>query len=505
MAAGDATHEDVDEAGTPSGQANRFGGAINALAGLFGRASNQLIALGVVLLAARWLTPESFGAYSIASALVFLTRAMLYSGAFEYILKAPSGEEANTECLAINISIAIILGGILCALSFLSKGLFHTAEVGVLLLKMAPSTLLSATANWQESQLLRDGRVKSYYAVTTTAEIAAAVVTITLILLGFGLDALVAQLYTRLFMLTVVYRILRRPTWSDKFSLTRALYVAKWSVARYGSVVVNFLSNYSADILLGVFLSPAATGLYRASHRMVTGVSDLITNPMRLSAMTIFSRRAAEGAESGRLWGRVVAASLFVGWTAVAGLAAIAAQAAPLVLGPRWRAAGPIIAILCLQRACAFVDGATTPLLVAYGHARVLLIMQLAMAAGGVGLLALVAHRGVGMVALSSGATALITTISCCIIAIRRFDGMLAGLPKVLPVALGPPLVTGLAAFCASRLVAGLRLGEVSSVAIEVLAGGAAFVIASFFLRNGVMNVLQALNQPARPTEAAVP
>jgi O-antigen/teichoic acid export membrane protein len=270
-------------------------------------------------------------------------------------------------------------------------------------------------------------------------------------------------------------------------------------------VVVNFLSNYSADILLGVFLSPAATGLYRASHRMVTGVSDLITNPMRLSAMTIFSRRAAEGAESGRLWGRVVAASLFVGWTAVAGLAAIAAQAAPLVLGPRWRAAGPIIAILCLQRACAFVDGATTPLLVAYGHARVLLIMQLAMAAGGVGLLALVAHRGVGMVALSSGATALITTISCCIIAIRRFDGMLAGLPKVLPVALGPPLVTGLAAFCASRLVAGLRLGEVSSVAIEVLAGGAAFVIASFFLRNGVMNVLQALNQPARPTEAAVP
>jgi O-antigen/teichoic acid export membrane protein len=225
---------------------------------------------------------------------------------------------------------------------------------------------------------------------------------------------------------------------------------------------------------------------------------------MRLSAVTIFSRRAAEGAESGPLWGRVVGASLLVGWTALAGLAAVAAQAAPLILGPRWRAAGPIIAILCFQRACSLVDGATTALLVAYGHARVLLIVQVLTATAGVGLLAVVAHWGVAAVALSSGVTALAATISCCAIASRTFGGMLAGLPTVLPVALGPPLATGLAAFCAAQLTASFGLGAIANVALEVMAGAAAFAITTFALRDGVVNVLQALNQPGAPTAAPI-
>ena len=218
----------------------------------------------------------------------------------------------------------------------MAQPIFHSREVGILLLAIAPSSLLSAAANWQESQLLRRGRLKSYYGVTTFAEIVAALATVSLIVLGFGLSALIVQIYCRLFMLVVIYRILQTPTWSRDFSLAKTKTVAVWSIARYGATVVNFLGNYSADILLGIFLSPSATGIFRASHRMVTGVSDLINNPTRLTAVTIFSRGAADGVQSASRWPRIAAATALLGWTALCGLAAISNRAVPMVLGPRW-------------------------------------------------------------------------------------------------------------------------------------------------------------------------
>ena len=88
--------------GSPMNLGKGLGGAVTAVTGVFGRAANQIIALVVTLLAARWLTPVSFGEYAIAVALVTLSRQLLYAGAFEYLLKTPHGDEAATECLVIN-------------------------------------------------------------------------------------------------------------------------------------------------------------------------------------------------------------------------------------------------------------------------------------------------------------------------------------------------------------------------------------------------------------------
>jgi len=475
-----------------------FGGAVTAVTGIFGRAATQIIALIVTLLAARFLTPVSFGEYSIAAALVTLSRAMLYAGAFEYLLKAPRGEEAPTECLVINLGLAAALGAGLGLLSLVTGALFHSGEVGILLLAMAPTSLLSAAANWQESQLLRAGRLKTYYGVTTFAEVIAAIVTVSMIVLGFGLGALIAQIYARLFLLMVTYRVLQKPMWSRAFSLERAWRVARWSTARYGATIVAFLSNYSADLLLGAFLSPAATGLYRASHRMVTGVSDLVSNPTRLTAVTIFSHRAAEGLESGPLWPRIAAASAFIGWTALAGLAAISDQVVPLVLGPRWAAAGPIVAILCLQRAFTLIDGVTGPMLVAYSHVRALFGVQLAMAIASVALLAVMSRYGVAAAAFSSVLTAGASMVILATIASRNFTGLAGGLPRVLPVALGPALATSMAAFVAARYLAPAGPDVSAGILREVAAGAAGFAVAVVLLRRGVIDMLQALNPPTR-------
>jgi len=475
-----------------------FSGAIAALSGVFGRAVNQIIALLVTLLAARWLSPATFGEYAIAAAMITVTRSLLYAGAFEYLLKTPRGQEAATECLLINLALASLLGGVLAGVSLFTRAIFHSAAIGFLLLVMAPSNLLSAGANWQESQLLRAGRLRAYYGVTTFAEVIAAVVTVGMILRGFGILALVAQVYARLFTLMLTYRALQRPSWSAAPSWSRVWEVGRWSSARYGATMVAFLSNYSADFLLGAFLSPAATGVYRASHRVVTSVSDLISNPTRMTAVTLFSRRAADGRDSGPLWPRVAAAAAFLGWTALAGLAAVSAQLTPLVLGAKWGSAGAVVAILCLQRGFVMIDGVTTQLLVAYGHARALLAVQASMAALSVILLLAMVRFGVEAAAVSSSLTALVSLLVCAGIAARTFPGLLAGVPRVLPVALAPPLAASAAAFAVGRLLQPLGMSDAVVVAAAITAGVAAFGAVVVVLRRPVIEVLHALNHPAR-------
>jgi O-antigen/teichoic acid export membrane protein len=483
----------------------RLRGAVTALSGVLGRASNQIIALGVTLLAARWLTPASFGDYAIAAALITFCRTLLYAGAFEFLLRAREGEEAHSECLAINLGLATGMSGLLALLSLFTGRLFHSPEIAGLLLTLAPSNLLAAGSAWQEAQLLRSGRIRTYYAVISFGEITAAAVAVALLLTGAGLLALVAQVYARALVLLLAYRAVRRPVWSASFSPARAARVARWSVARYGGTLVMFLSNYSADILLGAFLTPAATGLYRASHRMVTGVSDLINQPTRMMAITLFSRRAAEGRDPGDAWPRFAAACALLGWTALAGLAAVSAQVTPLVLGPRWRGAAPIIAILCLQRAFALIDGVSAPLLVAYGHARLLLTTQAMVAVASVALLTAMAPFGVAAAALSSVIAAAVSTMCLATLIGRFYGGVVGGIVRVAPVALGPMIAAVAGALLAGAGERPLHLAPIVALLGEAAGGGGAWALAALVLRGQVVRVLYALNPPGAAAEASTP
>ena len=170
-------------------------------------------------------------------------------------------------------------------------------------------------------------------------------------------------------------------------------------------------------------------------------------------------------------------------------------------LGDRWRAAGPIVSILCLQRVFTLLDGVTGPLLVAYNYVRALFIVQLATAIASVALLTAMAKYGVSFAAFSSVLAAAASTTACFIIAARNFPGLLAGIPRVLPVAVFPALATGIAAFVCAKLLPPAGADVLLSVAVEVAAGAAAFGVTAFVLRNEVMHALHALNHPA-PTRA---
>jgi O-antigen/teichoic acid export membrane protein len=464
----------------------RAGGGTAVIA-MAARVSGQMAMVAVTLVATRQLAPADFGIFAIAGALVMLARTMLYSGPFEYLLKAPLAREGAVAgaCLAATLLVASGWVVLLGALGLAAPLLFKGGGVAPVILALAPSVLVAALAAFAESLMLRSGAVRRYYGITVAVEVVAGLAAIALLLTGWGLWALVAQIYVRVALLVLALvglgprLALARPQRGDIGEVLR------WSASRFGSVTVGFLANYSGDLVLGVVFSPAASGLYRASNRMVTALADMFIQPAGMLAMTTLAAeraRSGEGAGGGDpgAWLRLGGLFAVLGWPALAVLALFADRLVPLALGPAWSAAGPVVAVFCLARMAGLVTAvASAALVVADRQGRVLGVQTVA-AVATAGLTILAAPLGAMGAAIAATAVAVLAAAVLGWAALRRDEH--AALGEAIRLVLIPLAGAFGAALAADRLGASLAIGPggLLALAVPLVCGAVGWLIAAW-------------------------
>ena len=481
-----------------------FAMALTAACGFLARASTQIATVVVTLVATRYLNPAEFGIFALASIAVTLIRTFLYSGAFEFLLKAPDPRDCSSESLAVNLLLATGLSGLLAALVIAGSFMFAANAIALVILAMLPSNIVSAITAWREALLLRTGRLQLYYALTTLAELIAMAAAVALLFAGFKVGALVWQVYVRGATMLILYMLAGPGTLSRGFSRVRFMAVLRWSISRYAAVLVGFGSSYSADLFLGIFLSPAATGLYRASSRIVTAVADMFGQPARTIAMALFSARAAAGQRSDTLWPIFFVVTALVGWAALAGLAAVAPLVVPIVLGDQWRAAAALVPILCLARAFSLFDVVASTALVAYDEQRPLFYVQCVAATVGTLLIVVAAPFGIVPATIAVALSALTGSTILANIALRRLPGSAASLASAAPALLAPTIATMIGAFAGrvGATAAGLSNAQVAIVAIST--GIAAWLAALLLIRHRALAMIMRLRGPASFEAAAM-
>ena len=312
-------------------------------------------------------------------------------------------------------------------------------------------------------------------------EVGAGLAAIGLLLAGWGLWALVAQIYVRLALLVLALVGLGprlAVAWPDRGGIGEVL---RWSASRFGSVTVSFLANYSGDLVLGVVFSPAASGLYRASNRMVTALADMFIQPAGMLAMTTLAAQRARGGEGASgAWLRLGGLFAVLGWPALAVLALFADRLVPLALGPAWAAAGPVVAVFCLARMAGLITAvASAALVVADRQGRVLAV-QTAAAVATAGLTILAAPLGAMGAAIAATAVAVLAAAVLGWAALRRDEH--AALGEAMRLVLLPLAGAFGAALAADRLGAGLvfGLGGLAGLAVPLACGAAGWLLAAW-------------------------
>jgi O-antigen/teichoic acid export membrane protein len=440
--------------------------------------------VGVTLVATRQLAPADFGVFAIAGALVMLARTMLYTGPFEYLLKAPPERERAVAgaCLAANVLVASGWVLLLAALGLAAPVLFKGAGVGPVILALAPSVLFAALAAFAESLMLRSGAVRRYYAITVGVEVGAGLAAIGLLLGGWGLWALVVQIYVRLALLVLALGGL-----GPRLSMARPQYaeiadVLRWSASRFGSVVVGFLANYSGDLVLGVVFSPVASGLYRASNRMVTALADMFVQPAGMLAMTTLAAERARGSKGAAgAWLRLGGLFAVLGWPALAVLALFADRLVPLALGPAWAAAGPVVAVFCLARMAGLITAVAAAALVVSDRQGRVLAVQTAAAIATAGLTILAAPLGAMGAALAATAVAVLAAGALGYAALRAEEhAALAEAAQLVLIPLASAFGAALAAdWMAADWLAGADGRGLLALAVPLACGAAGWLMAA--------------------------
>jgi O-antigen/teichoic acid export membrane protein len=267
-----------------------------ALFAFVARSLQQVSTLVMTLLAARFLLPADYGIYSLGVVFIVLIQTVTYTGFYQFILNAKEEDGlVLSTCFWLIFGLVSIASGLLALAAWPLEWLFGAEGLGLAILLLALIQPLASIGAWSSAALLRRGAVTLNFTVMFFQNLIALVGGGLLLWFWHSLYALVAARYLRVIAGAVLFAALGRDWPRLLFSRALAARATAFSGGLYGSRLLGFLARYAADLLLGIFHSASAVGLYRFGNRVATGATDILTQPMSNFAATQFGAASRRG------------------------------------------------------------------------------------------------------------------------------------------------------------------------------------------------------------------
>ena len=304
-----------------------------------------------------------------------MIRALMYVGTFQLIIQAENAALVSRGALYVNLLVSALLSALALTIISALPG-ESNAEIRDFVSLLVPTVFLSAVAAWQEAQIIRSKRIYAYYYATIVVEVISGATAIILLLMGYGLHALVAQIYIRSTMIIIAYRVLHRPQFARGNQHRTLTDIFRWCSPQYISAVIGQVTSYAPEFLIGALISPAATGIYRAANRVVSAAGDVCGQPLKIIALSKFGSLVARNEDPSRAYHDVLAVTLLLTSTFLSALAVVSEPLVALIADDAWSGVTGVTAALCIGRFFSVVSAVSSPLLVAQGKQKVLVPLQ---------------------------------------------------------------------------------------------------------------------------------
>ena len=340
--------------------------------------TSQILTWAGFLIVARLLSPSDFGIVSMA---VILFAYLRYVGEFGIPATVVNLRTMTEDQIAQLNTIGVLLGlacfGLSCALAVPLAAFFRTPKLARVVTVTCSALAVLGMRAVPEGLLMKDLRFRWLALVNAGCDVLAAVVTLTLALKGFAYWALVlGNLSADLTRSALLMR--ERP---HAFSIPRLRSIRK--ELQFGwHVLVSTLAWSSCERLdsatAGRVLGPAPLGAYSIAWNLANVPLEKITTLVTTVAPSYLAAVQTDLAAL-RRYVRVLTEFIsLVTFPATVGLALVARDAVPLILGNKWQSAVPILEVLALYAAVRSVGALLTKVLNALHRARFVMWNQLA-------------------------------------------------------------------------------------------------------------------------------
>jgi O-antigen/teichoic acid export membrane protein len=334
------------------------------------------VALGVLL--AHLLTPREFGLAGMA--LVFTGVAAIFTdlalGAA--LVQRPTITEADRSTA---FWTSLVAGLVLCsaavALAPAVAHFFSNRAVTPLFAASSAIFLLYSLSVTQTALLTRDMNFRALEIRGIVSVVVGAAAAVPLAFAGAGAWAIVAQSLVAYGVSAML--LWRLSPWRPRFlySLDSLRILGSFGTKTLAAQFLGYLNLNMDNVLVGRYLGSSSLGVYAIAYNVMFLPLGRISMPIQQVVFSAFSRlqEAPERLRQGWLRGNQLIAAVNV--PAFLGMAVVAPDFVPVVLGHKWHAAVPVLQLLSIAGAVHSFQALNWGTLQAVGRPGVTLRLQL--------------------------------------------------------------------------------------------------------------------------------
>ncbi|WP_147162211.1 lipopolysaccharide biosynthesis protein [Pararhodospirillum oryzae] len=316
---------------------------------------------------ARILTPEEFGSVAVAlTTIQFL--AMIGAAGFgaALIIQPDENRETLASVFWMNLATGITIAALLAVFAEPAATLLGAPGAASLFRIMAPLIPLQMSGEVFYSILAKRMKFRQEAAWSMLSDSLSSILAVIFAFTGFGVFSLVFQLFTSAIMRLIGLIFISKYMPLFVFNMKNLANLIRFGSGIMFSEIFNFLTFQSPIILISRFLGIIDAGAFSVAGRVSSIPNQIVLSAIMSVLFPTFGAMARDrGAQalliSTRLTSIVLAPIMF-------GLWAVAEPVMPLVFGPQWAWAWPVLGLTALSTAVLTPCGVFIPYLKGGGH-----------------------------------------------------------------------------------------------------------------------------------------
>jgi PST family polysaccharide transporter len=332
--------------------------------------STQLISWAGFLILVRLLAPSDFGIVSMCVVLYAQLRFVSDFGIPTTVVTLRSMSEDDIAQLnTVGLLFGLGTFAVGCLLAWPAAVFFKTPRLFPVIIVTSVALIAQGLRSVPEGLLNKEMRFKVISLLDAVRDITSAIVTVILALLGFGYWALVlGNLVAVLIRTTAIIAIRHHRFAWPRFECVRKPLAFSWHVLAY----VFSWSTYSSldNVTAGRVLGQSALGLYGMAWTVANMPLEKVVSLVTTIVPSYLASVQKDPVALRRYLFNLTEALSLITFPATIGLALVAREAVPFVLGHKWDGVIRPLEVLCAYAALRSVVALLPKLLTAVGNAR---------------------------------------------------------------------------------------------------------------------------------------
>jgi O-antigen/teichoic acid export membrane protein len=312
----------------------------------------RLAVLALFMVVARVLTPNEIGLFAMASVVMYLLTMLADQGLVEAVVQRPdvTPEQMNTVFF-FNLGLALVMMSAMWIAAPWVAAWFKAPE-GANLLRVLSLALPLSAANLGQSAMRKRAFEYRWLAITHLAStLIGTVAALALILMGFGVWALVLQWLLATALLTTMFWL--KPSWrlSRKTDFRGSLPLFRYGLNRISAAILDFLNTRYIDFFLAATLGPVVLAVYTVGVRFQQALMQALGSVAYEIAHNGFSRLADDRPALVAAYDKSMMATAAVMVPVFCLVAAVAAPLTTVFFGERWMDSVVVTRVVCVVAA----------------------------------------------------------------------------------------------------------------------------------------------------------